>query len=756
MNKENYNNCDILISRKTLLAVLVGAGITSYTHAGAEVESARKTASQSMMEEVQIFATKKGRSEAAQDVPIAISAYGQEQLEAMFLTKIDALGFTAPNIALEEVGTFPGVQNFTIRGLGINSSIPSTDPTVGAFIDGIFLGMSYGVVTDMFDVESVEVLRGPQGLLFGRNVTGGAVLIRTRRPDGEFHLNGKLGYSSGPEHVAALSVEGSLVEETLAGKVAVYHRRDQGYFDNVNPDPNPNDGLLRSNPATGRNVGRQETVVVRPALVYTPNEDLDITLIYEHGKMRGDGGVWQSPSLGTGTGSPIGDFENASDSMGRAHTRWNQVTFETNYQIPFGNGTITNLFGWREVESENLSDVDGSSLPVFILGSYVDQDQFSNELRYAGTFADNWDLSAGLYYFEQDIEYLEPRIVLGGALNVALGGRQEHKTWGAFINNDFQVTPELTLTAGLRYTKEDKRAGIITDDLDTTDASKRCIDIENFNCTFTPFGGDWSNLTPKLGFQWRLTEDAMLYGFWTKGFRSGGFNFRSSKPELFSPGPTAEEEQNSFEVGIKSQWFDNKLRFNISAFYNEIKNVQRDTIASDAELVILQATQNTADATIKGFEIDVVALLGDGFSINASVGRLDGEYDDVFKDITQDGIIDGSDEDLALPRLSKLTWSVGTTWDMPVGDMGNLTLRTSFSHRDEAAFSDDNKTWLPAVDMVNVSATFTSVDDRWDVSIYGKNLKDEVAYGNVAAVSFGIIRPLQKGTVYGVEANYRF
>ena len=137
-----------------------------------------------MLEEVTVTARKRSTAEAVQDIPLAINAFGANQLDAMFVKDLGDLGYTMPNVQMEEVGTFPGVQNFSIRGQGINSSIPSVDPTVGTFVDGVYMGVTYGVVMDMFDLSSVEVLRGPQGLLFGRNVTGGAVLLRNARPSG--------------------------------------------------------------------------------------------------------------------------------------------------------------------------------------------------------------------------------------------------------------------------------------------------------------------------------------------------------------------------------------------------------------------------------------------------------------------------------------------------------------------------------------------------------------------------------------------
>ncbi len=162
-----------------------------------------------------MYGTKKNRTEELQDVPLAISAFNERAIDARQFITIEDLSFASPNVTLDQIGTTPGVQNFSIRGLGINSLIPSVDPTVGLFMDGVYLGITTGVVVDTFDLESIEILRGPQGLLFGRNVTGGAVLLRSKRPTGEFGAKAKINYETGPQYSASAVVEGSL---TFYGK----------------------------------------------------------------------------------------------------------------------------------------------------------------------------------------------------------------------------------------------------------------------------------------------------------------------------------------------------------------------------------------------------------------------------------------------------------------------------------------------------------------------------------------------------------
>ncbi len=190
-----------------------------------------------------VVAQKKDRAENLQEVPISISAFTGDELDARFFQNLTGLSYTVPNVQMEEVGTFPGVQNFSIRGQGINSSIPSVDPTVGLFIDGVYMGTTFGTIIDMWDLESVEVLRGPQGLLFGRNVTGGAVTVRSARPDpsGELGIRARASGTNADYYNVSALVEGPLVQDRLAGKVMVHYSDDQGYFDD---------------PTVGREVGK--------------------------------------------------------------------------------------------------------------------------------------------------------------------------------------------------------------------------------------------------------------------------------------------------------------------------------------------------------------------------------------------------------------------------------------------------------------------------------------------------------------------
>ncbi len=714
--------------------------------------------SSALMEEVLVVSRKRSAAESAQDVPLAINAYGTQQLDAMFVKNLGDLSYTTPNVQLEAVGTFPGVQNFSFRGQGINSSIPSVDPTVGTFIDGMYLGVTFGVVLDMFDLESVEILRGPQGVLFGRNVTGGAVNIHTALPGDEFEAKVKVAGTDHEQYTLAGSVSFP-VGDKVSGKLVAYYDEDKGYFDN-DFDGNLTPGAFCYNPAEANSeAGELETQFFRTAWVWSATDSVELIARLETGETEGQGAAWTRVDLQRDTGT-LDDFTTTMDEAGLTEITWDQAILEANIDVSFGNGTITNILGWRELDAYSVPDVDGFSASIFTVPGDTQQEQISNELRYAGSFVDDrLTLTTGIYYFEQDIYYREGRHIQGDALRVALGGDMDHETLGIFASADYDLSDRWTLTAGLRYTEEKKDARVI----DSTDG--RCSDLVNFNCVFTDLNDEWSNWTPKLGVNYQLTDSAMLYAFWTKGFRSGGVNFRNAKPESIDPGPTNEEDQNSFEVGLKADLADGRVRLNAAAFYNTVDDMQRELNISDPDVVVLQGTVNAGDAIIKGFEVDFVALVTDNFTINGSLGYLDGEWDyinplydpDVGPSLTDPdspnfGRFVGDD----LPRLSPWAATLGAAYDWSLANGGTITLRGNYAYRDEAAYLDNNFEYFDEQEEVTASLDYLTENGKLRLSLFGKNLKDEARWGNLTQVSFGTIGPMQKGRLIGLEAEYQF
>lgn len=687
--------------------------------------------SQVILEEITVTGRKMGRLETVQDVPLAVTAFGAAQLDAAFVRNVEDLSFSAPNVSLDSVGVIPGVQNFSIRGLGLNSSIPSIDPTVGLFVDEVYLGVTFGAVFDMFDLEGVEILRGPQGLLFGRNVTGGAVLVRTKRPTGQFNARLKTAIESGPEYVIAGSIEGP-VTPSLAAKLTAYYKNDTGYFDDL--------------ASGGHDYGEDETFFVRPSFLLTPTDDIELVLRVEHGETRGDGGVVQNMAY-------YRNFDTGVGSEGTVDINWDQAFLEFNWNVAFGDGKITNIFGWRDLDHFGYTDIDGTPQVLFHGGTRTQQEQFSNELRYSGRVLRAVDLTAGLYYFTQDILYREQRTLATplGVLSSTLGGDQDHWTWAAFSAFDVELTAALTLNLGLRYTKEHKKAQVAT-----FNALNSPCDFASNACNFDfSDSHTWNNWIPKVGLQWKVGQDVLLYSFWTQGVRSGGYNFRNVNP-LVAAGPTSEEKQDSFEIGIKSDWADGRLRLNAAAFYNDISNLQREVSIPDPSAALAQVIRNSADARLQGMEVEIMFAPLERLLLSASAGYTDADYTKIHIDLNGDHIINAADKALKLPRVSPWTYSGGASLDTSLSTLGEATWRVQYSHRDEAAFADDNSTFLSKVDLLDASVTYRHPNQRLTLSLYGRNLTNEDYEGAVIQLPFGTVRYLSKGRRYGVEMNLEF
>ena len=727
------------MSRVTLFA---SSTICAATLLPSIAASADQSVQAGALEVVTVTATKKGHAEDVQDVPLAVTAYGADQLEAMNFKNLTSLSYSMPNVQLENIGTTAATANFSIRGLGVNSSIPSIDPTVGVFVDGVYMGVNAGVLFDSFDVEGVEVLRGPQGVLFGRNVTGGAVLLRTKAPGDVFEMSGGLSAEEGPNYTADASISGPIVEGVLAAKLAAYHNDDSGWL---------------TNDFDNSRFGEARQTIVRPALRWTPTDRLDVILRLEHGEADGDGPAGQNHAL---FGRDSFDF--SINEEGFYDSEWSQAFLETNVDVGFGEGAITNIFGWREYESTGLDDIDSTPALSFHAGFATDQDQISDELRYAGVFGPA-QVTTGLYYFQQDLLYIERRILANGLVDRTGGGEGDFSTSGAFAAVDWSLNDALKLNLGVRYTREKKDARVSTVRTGGGDIAAK---------TIAPDFSDserWSDVSPRVGFQWTPAEDSQLYAYWAKGFRSGGYNFRNTDPGV-APGPFDAEDQSSIELGWKQDFADGRVRLNAAAFHNKIEDIQRE-INTPGALGVTQVIRNVGDVTISGGEIEARVRVLSSVTLALQAGYTDGEYDSIDLDLTGDGVINEADFALELPRLSPWTYGASIIHELSLGSLGELASQLHFNHRDASFYTDNNRGTLNEADMLNVNFTFYPASGPMSFSVYGSNLLDEVTFGgdtqlpNAPAFGGGVppgsrppptFSPLNKGRVLGAEIRLKF
>ena len=775
-----------------------------------------------LRDEILVTGTKKANAENVQDVPLAVTAYGEDQLDALKVRDLQDLSYSVPNVQFEDVGTTPGYANFSIRGLGINSSIPSIDPAVGVFVDGVFLGSPAGVVLDVFDLESIEVLRGPQGILFGRNVTGGAVLLNSKRPDlSEASADLKLAAESGlrgtkGNYFASGGFTVPLIEDVLAVRLAGYYNNDQGYFDRYLGGPNLvsrvnaiggaaaalQNGIpvmALGNPAgvpfpiavnqpdDFQSFGQSETWTIRPSIRFAPTDGVDLFVRYEHFESSGDGpagqnhpGFIQPPFAGGVTPSPVplanaffsapkDSFTFSIDEPGFYETTVDAITAELNIDVGFGDGRITNVFGWRDAGGTTRSDIDATPFWLFHSGSDTSTEQISNEIRYSGRFFDRVDFTAGFYYYEDEKLYREDRALLGGFRNLTGGGTQDSRNYGIFGEFEYDLTERLSFIFGGRWTNERKEVQLynITVNPPTCDpfTGTGCVtqisqlpsslqavvsnpDVIIFNETET-----WKNFTPKIGFTFAATDEFNLYGHWTQGVRSGGYNFRNTSI-IFPIDGYDEETVDSFEVGFKAQPADGRAVINAAFFYQEITDMQREINLPDAVAGVVQLIRNTADAHIFGIEIEGRYFVTDNLVLTGNIGRLDGDYDSVLFDLNSDGVTNATDLTLQIPRLAPWTYGAGFlhTW-------GPLTTRFNWSHRDDNAYTDNNLGILFGADVID-AAFALNIHDRATLSLYGQNLLNEVTHGGETqlptSIGGGSFAPLNKGRIVGVELQIGF
>lgn len=752
-------------------------------------ESTRESAIDRVLGTVTVTATKKANVEDVQTVPIAMTAFNADTLDALNVTTLESLSYSSPNVSLDDVGTARGTANFAIRGLGVNSSIPSIDPAVGVFIDGVYLGVNSGVVVDLFDLDSIEVLRGPQGLLFGRNTTGGAIVVNTANPTDEFSFKARTSIDGpvdsgrgGPSSTVQAIVSGPLIDGVLNGKFGVSYNYDDGYF---------------KNQFNGENHGQLRSMTYRGALEYMPTDTLTFLGKIDYTDSRSDGPSGQNRAI-----FDRDSFGMSINNPGFADTETIMGSLRTDLDVGFGNGVITNIFGYRKYDSTSSGDIDASPLTLFHSNAVFNQEQYSNELRYAGTF-DRMDLTTGLYYFEQTLAYDEIRnlpTTRPAPLPASIpwgfygGGNMDHTVWGAFANVDYSLTEKLVATIGLRYSVEEKDAEVVyirprfecsvvagTCSPDGTNALIGAISPPGAPGEPNGFrdGDTWKNWTPKVGLQYFWNDNVQSYLHYTKGFRSGGYNFRITDVPGFNAivAQTGsfgfdEEEVDSYEIGFKAQSVDGRIQVNGAAFVTEVGDMQREVNTAQPGAAVVQNIVNTADATIVGLEFDGRLVLTESLLASFNVGFMDASYDRLFFDLNNDGVVDDRDLNLNLPRVPPMTYGFGLIKDFDLGSAGAIVARASYQHRDRIAYTDSNFGWIQAADMVDMNITWETPFQGLSASIYGKNLLDEVQVGNDTQLPFpgpnstgvnrpyapfpaaGTFSPLKKGRLLGLEFTY--
>ena len=693
-----------------------------------EIDEATEGERPGGLDVIVVSGRKRARAEALQEVPISVTALNAEQLERAAVVNLVDVGRLTPNASLQQ-SSQRGIQNFAIRGMGISGSTPSDEPAVGIFQDGVYWGSNYGAVGELFDLEGVEILRGPQGTLFGRNVTGGAVVLRSARPTQE--LMGKVMGGVGSHGLVEGSVvlNGGLGSDAIAGRIAVQARDFDGYFTDTN---------------TNSDYGGSTSIIVRPSIRFQPTYSLDIALIGEWYSEEGDPTVTRGVAPNTIPGGPLtlperegyvtpDDYWSVSpDARGFNDI---EVLFGVlNADWDVGGGVATIVTGYREVSTRVQTDYDGTPSQGFLQGIRNNQEQFSAELRYAREFGDWLSVTSGLYHFDQHISFSENRVLANESIILATNSLLDNDSQALFVEADLTVLPNLEVTVGGRYTREKKVAS-------AAPFGSCSFDFEN--CTYTgprTYKGD--NFSPKLGVSYDL-GDHLLFASVTRGFRSGGFSLRGTP--LVEPYDA--ETVTAYEAGFKSDFLD-RFRFNVAVFYNEYKDLQRTVLGVSQEAGVIQSVFNAADATIQGAELEVTAILTESLTLSGNYGYTDADYE-TFLGVE-------NPEERSFVRVPKHTLNGALDYENHFASGARIEGRLSASYTSSYFYDDPNQQQQDGYTLVDATLAYTTPRDL-TFTIYGKNLT-ETEYASWGSTLGALGQNLFPGAprTYGIRVSKAF
>jgi iron complex outermembrane receptor protein len=646
-----------------------------------------------------IVVTARQRSETLATTPLSVTAIAPAQLEATNALTIQDVSGSIPNLVIQPVGAGPSAAAIAIRGVVFADIEKSFDPAVGVLVDGVFIGTNTGQLLDFFDIGSFEVLRGPQGTLFGRNTIGGVINIRRSRPTGEFGGKAEVVFGNYGLFQAKGVLNAPLIKDVLAVKLFEQHTYSDGYYFNVTTN--------RREPAVkSDNFGA--------AFLFTPTTNFEALLTVEKqtqqghtvnasGSTTGDVVCLAAPAiqcnrnLTTDLYTTFTQFDNPTRYSSPA------ATLEMNWDVN-DDVKLTSITGWRKSDELFYQDFDGTSIPFYETIRDQTYRQFSQELRASVKLTDKLDFVSGLYYFDShytnhQTTFLGP--LLGGA-TVQQYAAQNSKSYAAYLDVNWAFADRFRVTLGGRYTRDEKSFS------------------NRFPGAFDVAASDsWNKFTPKVSVDYRPTDDIMLYGSYSRGYRAGGFNGRATSVatsrQSYDP-----ETVDSYEAGIKTQFFDHRVAFNLAGFITKYKNKQESIIRrtppgspNTNETIV----SNVASASIKGIEADFIARPLHGLSLNGSVGFLKSNYDsfDTLNPLTL-APIDLSGLDLTFNP--SFTGSVGGSYKIEA-PLGDVTLATNYRHISTyfTAITPDPSNPNPAAPTLNSVAGRTRPLDQWDASI---------------------------------------
>ncbi|MDG1151901.1 MAG: TonB-dependent receptor [Hyphomicrobiales bacterium] len=728
--------------------------------------SAQEESSSLVIEEIIVTARK--RDESIQDVPEAVTAIAA-QLRESSVRRIDDIQNFAPNLI---IGRSPGIGSgagITIRGISTLDVDKSLEPPVGVVMDGMFLGTASGVLLENFDIERIEVLRGPQGTLFGKNTTGGVLNIIRTPVTMEYgaDISMTIGDFGRQDFKAVINVP--IIEDKMGLKIFGASIQSDGHV---------------YNSTLKRDVGGDDKVNLGFAAQWEPNENLSIKLHHEIMNDQSEQGAYVNrntvgmlactitqigfdPYNGCEKDANDGPDLTESDGSNFSDNEYKTTILTVNYDTE--NFLYTFISTDRDMDEQNMQDFDGSPARLLRMNYYNDWHQKSNEFRITSQFSDKFEFVAGIYDWEVDytqrwdvgdLHYRLSQLGLPypGYTPTTLnsnGQSQVTESIAIFFSGDWHINDKLTLTAGFRWTEEEK--DFIGGDRGMPwDPQSPDGDIipNTIPPLFNPrpYQGKWDETTPKIGVRYQPNDDLMFYASYSEGFKSGGFFGRQAN---FNIDPSYEPEYlKNIELGWKSTLMDGRMIFNGSIFEAKYEDKQESILIPVDLSNVATVVRNASSLDMTGLELELVYQISESWDIMVNAGFMDTEYADYFADLTGDQIV--TDNSGLTPRNTPdSTYGATTSYVTPLGN-GELKTRLSYRFRDSVE-SDASNNSLGTLDTLeDLSATISFSMDEYTISIYGRNLTDE------REQRWSTIDPLtargwwNEGTSYGIEFSASF
>ena len=707
-----------------------------------------------VLEEVVVTAEK--RSSTVQDTPLSIAAFSGAELESAGISTTDGLSNLTPGLVVQK----EVIGKVVIRGVGTENFSVGSDPGVAIHQDGVYLARSSVSVFDFFDTERVEVLRGPQGTLYGRNATGGVINIISRKPGKDFGGYAKLDVGN----YSKLRVEGALnapFSDTVSGRLSVLWAQRDGYTENKFATAKARDNDQLDN---------QDLWAIRGQIAFNPSDtfsglfqvdvsrdDSNPTAFKYFTHAAGDPNIyWTAPTdkrlpslreVSQGYEQNIVGSNRRVPSIGRAHT--DAANLKLTWDL--GDVTLMSQTAYRKTIFSWLNDGDGTD--VFFVTYFQDDDskQLTQELQLSNNGDGPLKWIVGGFYLDEKgktfsgLAFNGLAAALGfpaGSIEgILIDGKSNTKSYSAFAQATYSLSDATRLTAGIRYTKDDKDGDmyyllsnlVFTPQFIGYPAGKTWADV---------LQDSWSATTPKFGIDHDFSDDVMGYVSATRGFKSGGFNL------IGRQAPYNPEYLWAYEAGLKTRFADGRATANFGVFQYNYKDMQVGKIVNASDNLT-----NAGKATIRGFEAELRAALGGGVELNAGIAYLDAKFDEF---LTEDpavgrapaalGPYAGSCEKRApslgvqgvslagcdLRRSPPLSGNLGLQWTGAMAG-GEVSLRGDYSYKDKQYFTQFNRDAVsqPAYGLLGLRAGWRSADDKYGVTAYVDNVTDKDYYSTV-------------------------